>query len=102
MIDIYFPYLAHGQVFWKHSKYEIPEKLFKISFSCSLVEKTFASFQITVTLSKDKKIYSTTILMLSENLTNEEENSIFLHFSLVEAFMRSDGVLYCKISVEKK
>lgn len=102
MIDSYFPCLAHEQVFWKHIKYEIPEKLLKISFSCLQVEKVIASFQITVTLSKDKKIYSTTILMLSENLTNEEENRIFLPFSLVEAFMRSDDVLSIKISIEKK
>lgn len=40
--------------------------------------------------------------MLSENLTNEEENSISLPLSVVEAFICIDDVLYCKISVEKK
>lgn len=102
MCNIYSPILAYGKLFWMHTTNDYTENMFKIAYYCVPDEKTVDSFQITFILKKDKKKYSTSILMLPDNSRNEDENCICLHSSFVQTFMNSECKLFFSLHIEKK
>lgn len=96
------PLLASGQFVWLIIANNAVKEIFKLTFTFILEENIEESFQVTFTLTNDKRKYSTSIIVFPENVKNEEEISICLPSSIVQSYLDSEGILTCDVSMNRK
>lgn len=96
------PLLANRKFFWQIIINNPVKQIFKINFSFILEENIEESFQVTFTLTNDKRKYSTSILVFHENVKNEDEICICLPSSIVQSYLDCEGILTWDVSIDWK
>lgn len=100
-LECFYPMLAYEQMFWLNFTTDLIRKELRISIIFVPHLKFRSSFNVTLSMVKDRRVFRISSTIFLEDLFNNKDILFSLPFSTVERFIEKDFTLVYSLNIEK-